>query len=95
MLARILRRVLFPDPLRPTIPKNSPRRTLKRDALQGIEPAEVLAPQGMHRSFLERIDPLVGNPERLRDSLRVEHDRGRRQARGPVADRALGRIQGR
>src|SRR4051812_49039744 len=29
MLARILSSVLFPDPLRPTMPKNSPRRTSK------------------------------------------------------------------
>src|SRR3954466_14816754 len=29
MLARILSRVLFPDPLRPTMPKNSPWRTSK------------------------------------------------------------------
>ena len=59
MLASSFSSVLFPDPLRPTMPKNSPRSTSKlipSSASRSRSPGS----ERVHEPLLQRVDPLVG-----------------------------------
>ena len=87
MLARIFSSVLLPEPLRPTMPKNSPLSDLERDVVERVQLAEVLAPERMDRPLLERLDLLVGDVEGLADLVCLEDDRGGFDALGGDARR--------
>ena len=74
MLAMIFSRVLLPEPLRPTIPKNSPWWTSKLDAAQRpqLRPPRLT---GMREPLLERVDPLVRDVKLLVDIADLDHHR--------------------
>ena len=91
MLARIFSRLLLPEPLRPTIPKNSPLRTSNETPLSACSSRCSIARQGMGHPLLERVDPLVGDPEHLVNSVRLDYDGGARARRGGAEG---GRFQG-
>ena len=79
MPARHLSSVLLPEPLRPTMPKNSPWRDVERDVLERLQPVRRRAAEGMQGALLERVDLLVGKAELLRHAL---HDDGERTRHG-------------
>ena len=56
----------MPEPLRPTIPKNSPCADLERDVAQRVQRVRARPPQRMQRPLLERVHALVRQLERLR-----------------------------
>ncbi len=53
MLDMILSSVLLPEPLRPTIPKNSPFLTSKETPSKRLESAELDPAERMESQFLE------------------------------------------
>ena len=72
--------VLLPEPLRPTIPKNSPRLDGERNVPERVEPIPTRPPKGMQSTLLQRVAAFAGEPERLGEVL--DYD-GRRCPVGP------------
>ena len=75
MLDRIFSSVLLPEPLRPTMPKNSPLADLERDAAQRVQLAPLVAREGMEHALLERVDAVLRDPEGLLDAADVDDHR--------------------
>ena len=69
MPARHFSSVDLPEPLRPTMPKNSPGATAKETSRSACSASMPRAAQRVQRALLERVDALVGEPEGLRDAV--------------------------
>ena len=61
--------MLLPEPLRPTMPKNSPACDLEGDVLERVELVDAAAAERVQRALLERVGVLVGKAERLADAV--------------------------
>ena len=73
--------MLLPEPLRPTMPKNSPWRISKETSSRARRIAVVAGGERPHRPLLERIDAVGRDPEGLLQAAGLDRDR---RASGPI-----------
>ena len=76
MLASSFSSVLLPEPLRPTMPKNSPWPDLEGDAAQRPQVAVVAAGEGVDDPLFERVDPVGRDAERLVQAFDLDRGGG-------------------
>ncbi len=91
MPARHLSSVLLPEPLRPTIPKNSPCSTAKVTSRSASKRVDAVAAERMQRALLERVASLVGDVEALRHAVH-HHHRGCARRGRHARERYLGPV---
>ena len=83
MLASSLSKVLLPEPLRPTMPKNSPWSDVEGDAVEGPQDADIAGREGAHHALLQRVHPVGGDGEGLLQVPRFDREgRGRPRRAG-------------
>ena len=78
----------MPEPLRPTMPKNSPWRISKETPSSARSSRYVARREGAHDPLLERVDPVGRDAEGLLQVPRLDRE-------GRVGPRGLARIYGR
>ena len=69
--------MLLPEPLRPTIPKNSPWWTSKEMPRSARSSRYSIWRSGWMTALLERVDPVLGDAEGLLDPADLDHHRRR------------------
>ena len=79
--------VLLPDPLRPTIPKNSPRRTSNDTPRNARNSRYSRAAQRVGDALLERVDALRRDPEGLLHAAHLDHHRAKPRPSSRASDR--------